>query len=255
MTIEQWAQEAKSLGLDGIDLSIIFFDDRRPSHLKKIRRQIEGADLSLAVVNTYPDLTHPDADERKRQLEQLIKDIATCSQLGAKMVRITAGQAHPETSRDKGLIWVVEAFKRLCDQTSSCDIKLAFENHSKPGIWDYSDFCLPTEIFLEISERLKDTSIGILFDTANPLVYGDDPIPVLNEVIDKVICIHVADTKEIKKLEPVIIGTGIVDFNSIFSKLKQFNYTGWFSIEEASNQGKTGVIEAVKFVRKNWERK
>ncbi len=253
MTIEQWIQEAKSLELDGIDLSVLLLKSTEPEYLKGIKKKIESSDLDLVVVNTYPDFTHPDSDEREKQFSKTKKEIMTACQLGAKMVRITAGQAHPETSRDNGLVWAVEALKRLSEETSCCDIKLAFENHSKPGIWDYSDFCLPTEIFLEIAEKLKDTSIGILFDTANPLVYGDDPTGILEQVIDRVICVHIADTKEVKKLAPVVIGTGVVDFSAIFSKLKQFNYTGWFSIEEASNQGQTGVTKAVKFVRRSWE--
>ncbi|MFC1676752.1 sugar phosphate isomerase/epimerase family protein [Planctomycetota bacterium] len=253
MTIPQWVQEAKSLELDGIDLSVLLLKSTESEYLKGIKKKIESSDLDLAVVNTYPDFTHPDSDERKRQLSKTKKEIIAACQLGAKMVRITAGQAHPETSRDKGFVWAVEALKRLSEETSCCDIKLAFENHSKPGIWDYPDFCLPTEIFLEIAEKLKDTSIGILFDTANPLVYGDDPIPILEQVIGRVICVHVADTKEVKKLAPVIIGTGIVDFSAIFSKLKQFNYGGWFSVEEASDQGQAGVTEAVKFVRRTWK--
>ena len=65
MTIEHWADEAAGLGLDGIDLSILFFEKNRDSrHLAEIRKKITSAGLKLAVLNTYPDLTHPSQDYR-----------------------------------------------------------------------------------------------------------------------------------------------------------------------------------------------
>ena len=50
--------------------------------------------------------------------------------------------------------------------------------------------------FLEIFEGIRDTDIRLNFDTGNIVAYGDDPIPVLTEAIDKVETVHVSDIEE-----------------------------------------------------------
>ncbi|MDO9464422.1 MAG: sugar phosphate isomerase/epimerase family protein [bacterium] len=253
MSIGEWAHQAATIGLDAIDISIILFKNRSTAYLKKMREEIEDAGMHIAVMNTYPDFTHPDPVERKRQLVQLKRDIASANVLGAEMVRVTAGQAHPQTNRKQGIAWAIEGLMGAVDTSEREGVKLVFENHSKPGAWEYYDFCYPPDIFLEIAGRLTDTPIRILFDTANPVAYGHDPLSVLHQVIDQLLCVHAADTQTQGVFKPVLIGTGAVPFSDIFSVLKQSGYDGWISIEEASGLGETGVVEAVKFVRRAWK--
>jgi len=253
-SVAQWAAEAAALELDAVDLSILFFKDRSPGRLKSIREDVESVGVRVALVNTYPELTHPDSQERKRQMSQLTVDIDTAAQLGARAVRVTSGQAYPETSRSDGIDWVLEGLASAAEVATSCDIELVYENHSQPGIWDYPDFNLATDIFLEIAEGLKDTSTRLLFDTANPLVYGDEPLEVLEPIIDQVVWVHAADIGVRGALTPVVIGTGIVPFDEIFTRLHQAHFDGGISLEEASGQGPAGVEQAVTFVRETWKK-
>jgi sugar phosphate isomerase/epimerase len=253
MSIKDWARTARKCGLDAIDLSIILIKNHTPVLLGQIRRDLEKENTGITMITTYPDFTHPCRLQRERELEYLKHDIAVASQVGAKYLRILAGQAHPETGLEDGKNWAVEYFKLASAAADKYGIVLLYENHSKPGAWDYTDFSLPSGIFLEIYERTRDTSIKINFDTGNTLVFGDDPVPVLEKVIKDVETIHVADNSERKKLSPVVIGTGIVPFNEIFRLLKKHSFGGWFCIEEASNTGEHGVRTATDFVRKTWE--
>jgi sugar phosphate isomerase/epimerase len=82
---------------------------------------------------------------------------------------------------------------------------------------------------------------------------GEDPLPILEKVIERVCCVHAADTDSIGMLKPVLLGTGEVPFSRIFSVLKRFGYAGWISIEEASGLGRRGVEEAVAYVRRLWD--
>lgn len=252
MSIRQWANEAAILGLDAIDLSILFCKNGDRYQVKKIREDVESAGMRVALINTYPDLTHPNAREREQQLSNLAVDIATASQIGATAVRVTSGQAYPETSREDGIKWVMDGLMHAAQAAERCGIQLVYENHSKPGIWDYPDFNLATDVFLEIASSLRGTPIGLLFDTANPLVYGDDSMDVLEPIIDQVVWVHAADTGIRGVLRPVIVGTGIVPFDRIFARLHKAGFNGGISVEEASGQSQAGVKEAVTFVRKAW---
>jgi sugar phosphate isomerase/epimerase len=252
MTPGGWAAIAADSGLDAVDLSILFFRDMDNSDLIQVRREIEAAGVGVAVVNTYPDLTHPDRAERELQLARLEEDIVSSASLGAEMVRVTAGQAHPDISREDGIRWAVGGLEASLDTANHHGVRLVYENHSKPGCWDYADFSHPSDIFLQIAEKLLGTGMGVLFDTANPIAYGDDPQPVLEKVIDQVMCVHAADTDKRGELSPVLVGKGLVPFHGIFGFLKRSGYDGIISIEEASGTGRKGVENAVKFIRRVW---
>ncbi|MEI8079644.1 MAG: sugar phosphate isomerase/epimerase family protein [bacterium] len=253
MSLKDWARMAKSLGLDAIDLSAILIKNHTPVLLNQIRRDLEAAGIGVTMITTYPDFTHPDSRQRERELEYLRHDIAVAAQLGAKYLRILAGQAHPATGLEDGKTWAVEGFKRAAAVADQHGVVLLYENHSKPGAWDYVDFSLPTAIFLELYHRTRDTSIKVNFDTGNTLVYGDDPLPVLRQVMPDVETIHVADNAVRGKLSPVVIGTGIVPFKELFTFLKERGFDGWLCIEEGSNTGEPGVKAAVDFVKTTWE--
>lgn len=254
MSIKDWAVLGRAEGLDAIDLSPLFVRSHTPMHLAKIKEELASAGMPVTMVVGYTDFTNPDRVQRAREMEYARNDVALASELGARYFRLLAGQDYPGLPVKDGIRWVIENFKRLADVADSYNIKLLFENHSKPRVWEYRDFSHPTEIFLEIFEKIKDTSIGINFDTANTLAYGDDPLPVLEAVLGKVETVHVADIAERGKARAAVIGSGIVPFREIFDRLESHGFDGWLCIEEASNTGISGLKEAIRFVRSNWRR-
>jgi len=253
MSTKQWFEAARDSGLDGVDISTLFIKNHTPVYLKQLKGELESVGLPVVMMVTYPDFSHPDPLQRDRELEYLSRDIAVASYLGVKYIRILAGQAHPETPIKEGIGWVVESFKKIAQKADKYGVKLVYENHAKPGSWDYTDFSQPTNIFLEIAEKIKDTSIGINFDTANVPAYGDDPIPVLEQIKDRVTTVHAADTAVKGALNPVLLGTGVVPFEDIFGLLKKSGFDGWICIEEASNTGMGAFKKAADFVRDTWE--
>lgn len=252
MSVIDWARSAKNLGLDAIDISIMFVKNRTPKYLSSLKRDLDSVGVEITMVAAYPDFSHPDGIQRDRELDYLRGDIAVASFLGAKYLRITAGQAHPETSIRDGKRWVVERFTKAAEIADWYNVRLVFENHSKPGAWQYPDFSYATEVFLDIARRIDDTSIGINFDTANTLSWGDDPIPVLRQVIHRVETVHAAETAKKGELVPVALGEGIVPFRDLFHILKINGFDNWICIEEASGKGMEGVKKATEFVRTAW---
>ena len=255
LSIREYARFCKSLGLDAFDLGLILLKNHTPRYIRQVCDDISSEGIPLCMVTTYPDFTHPDPLQREREFDFLVHDIALASAVGAKYLRVTAGQAHPSTSRRQGVEWAVDYLKRSAPVSDKYNITLVYEDHSKPGAWDYMDFSNQPDIFLEIADRIRDTSIMINFDTANILVAGHDgTLDVLSKVIDKVATIHVAETGTKGKMDPVPIGSGLVPFEEIFSYLKSKNFEGWLCLEEWGNNGLEGVQKAVSFVREAWEK-
>jgi sugar phosphate isomerase/epimerase len=253
MTVGEWAEMGADIGLDGIDLSILFVPDRRLSTAAALRRDIERAGTTVTMVTTYPDFVHPEATQRLRELDLEREAVAIAKEIGAKYVRVTAGQAHPETGRESGVVWAVEGLTRLAEETKGSCVTLVYENHGKPGAWEYTDFSQPPDIFLEIAHAVEGVGLGINFDTANATAFAKNPLDLLSEVAPRVVTVHAADTAVKGKLEHVLLGTGITPFGEFFSMLRRTGWDGWICMEEASFQGRKGVERAASFIRKAWK--
>ncbi|MDR3578066.1 MAG: sugar phosphate isomerase/epimerase [Anaerolineaceae bacterium] len=254
MSIRDWAHMGASLGLDAIDLSILFVKDHSPAALSRLRQEIESEGMHVAMITSYPDFTHPDRSQRQKELllEQEVVQVAAA--LGAELLRVTAGQAHPETGMADGIDWAVQGLSALVETTQDSGVRLVYENHAKPGAWQYTDFSQPPKIFLEIFRRTEPVNLGINFDVANAATFAVDPLAFLNQVIQRVVSIHASDSAVKNELQHVLLGTGITPYLEMFSCLKQAGWDGWICMEEGSNLGRQGVESAAKFIRKTWEK-
>ena len=253
MTVAEWARMGKEIGLDAIDVSILFVSDRSRSAVAGLRKSIEAAGMRVAMVASYPDFTHPDAAQRARELALAQEVVEVAAGLGAEMVRVTAGQAHPETGRENGIRWATEGLRTLLDRTRKSGVRLVYENHGKPGVWTYTDFSQPPDIFLAIVRATASVGLGLNFDTANATAFSRDPLELLEQCIERVVSIHAADTAVHGELKPVLLGTGLTPLAAIFERLVQAGWDNWICIEEASFQGRAGVEKAAQFVRRLWD--
>lgn len=254
MTLRECAEIVAEAGAEGLDVSPVFLGGASAGEVRRSRLAVEAVGLEIVMLVAYSDFTHPDHSVRQREFEQLLNLIPIAADLGAGYLRLTAGQAHPETGREEGVRWAAEGMTAAVDAAERYGVQLVFENHSKPSVWALYDFAYPADIFLEIAHRTEGSDLGILFDTANPVSRGDNPLDVLNPVIDRVRYVHASDTRAAAEgFEPVLLGTGAVPFGEIFSRLKQNGYDGWISVEEVSRMGRDGVRKAVAFVKNTWE--
>ena len=252
-SVIDWVHFAATLGLEGVDFSVKFFPTRDKATLDAISAEAQKVDIELCALACYPDFTHPDAEQRTQEIAQMKADVRLTETLGAKYARVTAGQNHPGTDRGQGIRWAVEGLRQVLDEADRLGVTLVYENHTKGAPWQYWDFSQPTEIFLEILNSLADTSLKVCFDTANPLVLREDPITLLEAVIERVAVVHAFDIRTPGEFETVLVGTGASPIKQVFSILKRNGFDGWVSIEEASRTGEEGFEKAVPFVRRAWE--
>jgi sugar phosphate isomerase/epimerase len=253
MRVGEWAKMGANIGLDGIDLSILFVPDRSPVAVTALCREIEAAGMEVTMVTSYPDFTHPDPAQRRQELALAQEVVRVSAELGAKYVRVTAGQAHPETGIEEGTAWAVEGLTRLVETTRDSGATLVYENHAKPGAWEYTDFSQPPEIFLEIAHRTADVGLGINFDTGNATAFAEDPVALLDQIVDRVVSVHASDTAIRGGLRHVLLGTGVTPFAALFKRLKRSGWDGWICMEEASFQGREGVEAAARYIRQVWD--
>jgi sugar phosphate isomerase/epimerase len=253
MSLSEWAGLQAECGLDGLDMSISFIKARTPKYLNGLKNIIARKAVKPVMVTAYPDFTHPETSQREHEYLYFASDIAFCAEMRIPYLRVLAGQAHPSVSVKDGIRWAVDGIRRSAATADQLGVTLLFENHSKPGVWTYGDFSHPTEIFLDIMERIRDTSVRLNFDTANTLAYGDDPLKVLSAVIDRLETIHVADIAEKGAFHPVLVGTGVAPIGEVFEMAKANGFNTWACMEEASFTGIDGIRQAAVNTRRLWD--
>jgi len=129
---------------------------------------------------------------------------------------------------------------------------LAFENHYKDYLWDRPDFSMRHEIFLGILDRLQHTSLKVNFDCANPFMIGENPVALLELVVNRVVHVHCSDRAVPFESTHAVPGEGLVDYHSLFGILKGAAYDGWLSIEYNGPGGLECVKRGIAYVRKTW---
>lgn len=252
MRLGEWARMGAALGLDAVDVSVLFFADRSPRTVVRARREVEEEGISLGMMSTYPDFTHPDPAHRARELDAAREALDLAAGLGVRYLRAIAGQAHPETGLQEGIAWAVEGLQALVEASRGSGVTVLYENHDQAGVMEYMDFSAPPEVFLAICQATADIGLGINFDTANAVVHAPDPSALLEQVIGRVATVHASDTRSTEHLAPTVIGTGLVPFAALFERLRRAGWDNWICIEEASGQGHAGVEAAVGHVRQAW---
>ncbi|HLV36615.1 MAG TPA: sugar phosphate isomerase/epimerase family protein [Spirillospora sp.] len=266
----EWIEMARQLDADGLEMYVGFFDSLDNAYLDRVGKALEKAGFVMPMMCCSPNFTHPDPDERKREIEREIEMIRVTRYLGGAgaVCRVLSGQRYPDVSREQGVEWVIECLQAVIPAAREYDIVLGMENHYKDGFWKYPEFAQKMDVFLSIIDAIPERKhFGVQYDPSNAIVAGDDPLELLRRVADRVVSMHASDRylAEGTTLEDLrqsdgtlgyspnlrhgVIGKGLNDYDQIFQILAEHNYSGWISIEDGVN-GLDEMQESLQFLRR-----
>jgi sugar phosphate isomerase/epimerase len=263
----QWIRDAKGLGGEGIEHYDGFFRSLAPVDVDPIGRLIETTDQRTSMICFSPDFTHPDPDERARQVDRQKAAIDLTVRLGARHCRTLSGQRYPGLSREDGIARTLEGIRRSLEYAERRGVVLCMENHYKDGTWRYPEFAQPEDIFLEIIERIDSDHFGVQYDPSNAFVGGFDPVKFLEKVRHRVVTMHASDrylapgatledlqtadgsTGYASALKHGETGKGLNDYDAIFRILADTRFDGWISVE-AGMEGLEEIARSVEFLKK-----
>jgi sugar phosphate isomerase/epimerase len=267
MTLFDWIEKAGQLGVEGLEMHNLFFEGADEKYLEDVRKKCAEVGLTIPMMCFSPDFTLPDPKKRFAELEKQKKAIDLTVQLGGKYCRTLSGQNRPGLDREAALRWCVEMIQESVAYAEDRGIILTIENHYKDGYWEYPEFALKSEVFLEIIEQIDSPFFGVNFDPSNTIVAGEDPIELLNKIKSRVVSMHASDRyftggslAELRKfeLDPVygyaktiqhgVVGKGLNDYDAIFLILKEAGFDGWISIEDGMN-GMEELHQSADFLR------
>ncbi|MFV1980743.1 MAG: sugar phosphate isomerase/epimerase family protein, partial [Rhodothermia bacterium] len=249
MSLDQWIDLASGLDIDGLELysGILDLQDRR--QWPQFKRRAGDAGLEIPMMCCSPDFCNPDPDYRAREIEHEKVWIEMCAELGGEYCRVLSGQRHPDVSREDGLAIVSDAIHECAAFAEDFGVTLILENHYKDDFWTYPEFAQFADVFLDLVSLINAPNFGVNYDPSNALVAGDDPVELLDSVIERVVTMHASDrhlksgTLEdlraeenvegyVSRLHHGEIGRGLIDYDHIFARLASAGFKGWISIED-----------------------
>ena len=267
MTLFDWIQKAGQLGVDGLEMHNLFFEGADDQYMEDVRKKCAEFGLTIPMMCFSPDFTQPDPMKRVEELEKQKKAIDLTVKLGGKFCRTLTGQNRPGLDRKLAVHWCVKMIQEAVAYAADRNIIINIENHYKDGYWEYPEFALKSDVFLEIIEQIDSPFFGVNFDPSNTIIVGEDPLELLQKIKSRVVSMHASDRylkggslADLRKLEldPVygysqsiqhgVIGKGLNDYDAIFRILKEAGFNGWISIEDGMN-GMDELHQSAEFLR------
>ena len=266
-SFEQWIRSALALGGEGIEHYDGFFQSLAPADVEPIARVIGETGQVTSMICFSPDFTHPDREERLRQVQRQKAAIDLTVRLGARHCRTLSGQRYPGLGRDEGIARTLEGIRRSLEYAESRDVVLCMENHYKDGTWRYPEFAQPEDIYLEIIEQIESPFFGVQYDPSNAFVGGFDPVKFLEKVRHRVVTMHASDRYlapgatlddlatgdgslgYASALKHGETGQGMNDYDAIFRLLAGVRFDGWISVE-AGLAGLDEIARSVDFLKR-----
>jgi sugar phosphate isomerase/epimerase len=264
---EQWIRDAAGLGGEGIEHYDGFFHSLAATDVDPIARLLDETGQTTSMMCFSPDFTHPDRDERLRQVERQKAAIDLTARLGARHCRTLSGQRYPGLSRIDGIARTLEGIRRSLEYAERHNVVLCMENHYKDGTWRYPEFAQPEDIFLEIIEQIDSPYFGVQYDPSNAFVGGFDPVKFLEKVRHRVVTMHASDRYlapgatlddlatgdgslgYASALKHGETGKGMNDYDAIFRLLADVGFEGWISVE-AGMEGLDEIGRSVSFLKR-----
>ena len=260
----QWIHDAARLGGEGLEHYDGFMHGEQ-----EIAAAVRAADetgQATSMLCFSPDFTHPDPDERARQVARQRDAIDLARRFGTRFCRTLSGQRRPGVSRADGVSWTVECLQRSLEYADTRDAVLCLENHYKDSTWRYPEFAQDEDVYLEILARVESPRLGVQYDPSNAIVGGYDPIAFLDKVLRRVVTMHASDRSLAKgatlddlkeadgalgyssKLTHGETGKGLIDYDAVFSRLAAAGFSGWISVEDGMN-GLDEIARSVDFLK------
>jgi len=143
-------------------------------------------------------------------------------------------------------------------------VTLIIENHYKDDFWIHPEFAQKMSSFQKLVDSIDDPGFGVNYDPSNAFLAGDDPIELLDSILDRVLTMHASDRylaegtlEDLRREENVEgyasrlrhgeIGKGLNDYDAIFSRLAGRNFSGWISVEDGVD-GMDQLARSVDFL-------
>ncbi|MEI6512412.1 MAG: sugar phosphate isomerase/epimerase [bacterium] len=202
--------------------------DTAKSNVSKTRQRLEHLGLKFSALDAHTSLLIPQIG-----VPFLNKAIDWSAEVGCPIVMSDEGPLPTDwMTLDDAFDIMCISLDTIIKHANSKGIKIAIELHNK--------LTTRPDMLLKLLKRFSSSELGVNFDTGNSFLAGNNPVEMLQNVVDRVIHVHAKDIPVTQLHERghvtgtrvgVGVGDGMVDMPGIISVLKSANYDGVISVE------------------------
>jgi L-ribulose-5-phosphate 3-epimerase len=231
--MEVCLEHAARMGFDGLEILQRQLVSTEPAELMKIKRRAFLLGVDLMGYSTHQGFLSPDADVRKRNVEETVRCMEQAYQLGIPTMRVNSGTWGTSKSFDELMAnrgeekpvegyteedafeWVIAAYQELAEEAGKRGVVLGLENHWGLG--------RTVEGVKRVVEALDSPWLRVTLDTGNFL---EDPYDRLAALAKETVLLQ-AKTYQ---------GGGVwytleLDYGRIAKIMRDAGYTGYVSLE------------------------
>ena len=254
--IAGFIQEAKRLGVQGVEL-LDFFWRNQAAETPEVRAALLDTGLPVGVYSVANNFVHAGDAERAAQVTKITDGVDCAVQLGAKVVRVFAGDIEPEFTYEQCLLWIIAGLKESAAYAYDRGITLALENHGR--------LAGRSEQVETILNAVASPALKANPDTGNFLLVHQASHLAVAALAPRAAMVHFKDFRVVPdsfagvayvgteglKFAGTAIGEGEVDLPDCVSSLRQAGFDGWLNIEyEGEEDPFSAVSRSVDYTRK-----
>lgn len=250
-TIEQLSRKCQLNDIHSIQLALaktvkdFKYGQFSPAYARKIKKELEENDVSVAVLGCYIDPSNPDKEALNTDLLKFIEQLKYAKFIGADMVGTETGLVRM-ADREESYKYLLDNLRVLVSQAEKLGVMI--------GIEGVHCFVINTpEMMRRLMDDLDSPNVCVIFDPINYLNdnnYTEEKAmikKVFDLLGDKLGAIHLKDYTVVDgKLKDTKIGTGQFDFEYLISMAELYKPQIPFLLEGVAESDLTEVKSFIK---------
>jgi sugar phosphate isomerase/epimerase len=236
MTLDDFIDLAAGMDLDAVELTAYYFPRTTPDYLAHLKGRCTRLGLDVSGTAVGNNFCVADPDKLKKEIDSVKEWTEHSARLGAKTMRIFAGNVAKGDNADKARERCVAAIQEACDHAAKYGVYLALENHG--GLTS------TVEQILALVKAVKHDWFGVNLDTGN--FHTDDPYGDLEKLTPYAVTVQVKteiQRRGMKKED--------ADLARLIDMLRKAHYRGYVALEyEAAEDARTAVPRHIETLKK-----
>ena len=254
--IPNFIHEARRLGVQGVELLDFFWRDPA-SELPEVRAALQDTGLPVGVYSVANNFVKGSEAARAGETRKITDGVECAVQLGAKVVRVFAGDIAPEYTYEQCLLWIIAGLKEASAYAYDRGVTLALENHGQ--------LAGRSEQVTMILNAVASPALKANPDTGNFLLVHQASHLEVAALATRAAMVHFKDFRVVPdsyagaayvgteglKFAGTAIGEGEVDLPDCVASLREAGFDGWLNIEyEGEEDPFSAVSRSVDYTRK-----
>ena len=254
-TLEERLDAVRNCGLDCVQVSLdcaglADMPDEIPTTVAaRIHREAKARGITIASAQGTFNLSHPDAEYRRRGLRRLRVLAEACAEMGTSKIHICTGtrdredmwRRHPDNGSPEAWKDLVGGLREAMDFARQTRVTLAFE----PEVNNVVDSAQKARRLLD---ELGSPFLKVTFDAANFFHAGE--LPRMNEILDEafallgkdIVLAHAKDLDHDGDAGHLPAGQGKLNYDRYLALLVRYRYRGPLLLHSLSEAQVPGCV-------------